>query len=430
MRPAAGELRTSLILLALVWTMATPAAAGSESSGLLGDAFFTSRAGAQTLLTLHHVAYTWEEQILPASLWDENLPPAKLGAVCYRLAKTILLDNVYDHLTFLLQHEVFGHGSGYREIGSVDNSYNINLVFPYGNNHGFARLGTATRWVSNHEQLAHTVGGNEANTVLSHAIRDTWLARGVVHYREVPLYSLSSADLLLYILGTYTGIQGTAGNDVLHYLSRIDPTTGIPERPKLLSIEQLALASLVTLADPFLYVGLATFLWQYLWKGSSAMRLPMIGTDAVRYLPAFHFSLSPFGPEFHLKNYFLIGERPVCVSLRVGQPMFHTFFGGGVDATRIVDNVPFGNGFRVSVDGSLHAWYQPVFDSGGDYPRLPAIPVGESSIGGYVSITTRLWFLGDVGLSVQMGYKSSGHMEGELLHEGPFIRAGLVFHSR
>ncbi len=77
--------------------------------------------GGHIIITLHRGIYAIENKFLKTRWFDENNFGKKAAGLTYRLAKTILVDNVLDHLSFLGQHEVFGHGAGYRELGFVDN---------------------------------------------------------------------------------------------------------------------------------------------------------------------------------------------------------------------------------------------------------------------------------------------------------------------
>ena len=71
------------------------------------------------------------DRYLKPRWFEEDKKSRKAIGIFYRLSKTVLLDNVIDHLAILTQHEVFGHGSRYREFGYKNNSYSLSLFPPY-----------------------------------------------------------------------------------------------------------------------------------------------------------------------------------------------------------------------------------------------------------------------------------------------------------
>jgi len=155
---------------------------GQNHYDIIYDVNYSSVCGAENLLSLHKATSTFENKYLKASLWDEKKCFSKLEGITYRLAKTIFVDNVIDHLTILTQHEIFGHGSRYREFGFIDNSFHLSLVPPYGDGHGFAQTGQlkSPRISSKCENVSRVTGGDEANSVLSQHLIGKWLLRGAL----------------------------------------------------------------------------------------------------------------------------------------------------------------------------------------------------------------------------------------------------------
>ncbi len=100
---------------------------------LLYDKEYSMSVGAENVLTLHKLSVELEHKILRPKLFEENTRLRKTAGISYRIAKTFLIDHAIDHWTLMLQHEVFGHGSRYRELGFEDNSYEFNALWPYGN---------------------------------------------------------------------------------------------------------------------------------------------------------------------------------------------------------------------------------------------------------------------------------------------------------
>jgi hypothetical protein len=418
-----------MLVLASAVAAADPAATSTLAASspsrydLVLDRHFTSSASAETLSTLHRVVYLAEDSFLPPVLWDEHGFGPVLGGVVYRLARSILLDNVLDHLVFLAQHEVFGHGGRYREIGYVDNSFHLSLFFPYGDAHGYARIGSATRATTDLEHVLRIIGGNEGTTVLARAMRTRWAALESIHYHEVFLYVASACNLPLYVIGTQVGLLGGSSNDITQYLS----TVGVSEVDvdmSTLTLRRLALYSLLTFADPFLCYSMASYI-RYLGVGRVASGVPMIPIGEVGYLSAFHLMLSPFGPEFVMESYLRGPRRLVSVTARFTDPAVCASMGMGVRISPARDfalgAIPF------SVDVGADIWYQPVLPTPDDHPILLAANGADAGLGGLIRLRARVDLLPRSGLTAEIVAKSDGYVEGETLYGCVLIRAGLSF---
>ena len=230
-----------VVFLALIECLLT---AGRVSAGsreiqyiFMGNKYYGSLAGTETMAGLQRSLYFMEDRFIPPLIWDESNILAKSGGVLFRFLKTLLLDNIPDHLIFLSQHEVFEHGARYREFGIRNNSYTLNLIPPYGDGSGFARMGIISRTLTMDENLTRTIAGNEVTAIISEIIQQKWIARGMIHFREVPFYILSRGNLPFYTLKTKINPTGTGG-DIGYYLTLLNWTEpGIPEREKILTDE-------------------------------------------------------------------------------------------------------------------------------------------------------------------------------------------------
>lgn len=74
-------------------------------------------AAGESLLTANRVASDALWEVLPAKLTDETTRKQRSLGRLYRAAKFLFLEATLDHLTMLTQHEVFGHGARYRQLG-------------------------------------------------------------------------------------------------------------------------------------------------------------------------------------------------------------------------------------------------------------------------------------------------------------------------
>lgn len=397
----------------------------SQSQGkypLLIDKRYSSTVGAVNLISLHHGIYGLENKVLKTAWQRESTFGQKLLGITYRLNKTILLDNVIDHMCFLIQHEVFGHGSRYREFGYTENRYELNLLFPYGDSSGYASRGRPEpdRLTTVDEHIGMIIGGSEANTLLSNFLRYKWIQRGSINYRETILYLFAANDLSSYILRTRHKIRDSSGNDILSFLRAINTYEGYPEEEDYkLTLDDLARHSLITLFNPFQYFSLYTYLFTYLWSGKENFEVPMINVWGVKFLPSFRMGLTPFGTEFYFENFIQKSDKTINLFFRLGDPTFHKSWGLGLDVFNLVQTQ------RVSVQARLDIWKQPSILLGGK-----EITVSRGGLGGaFLGIAHFKMPAKDsnIHLVVQIGYKTAGFLEGEKISKGLIARGGVSF---
>jgi len=413
------------ILILLITSVWPSRAAGQARYRLLLDGSLSPVTGAHAVLSLHRGLYRLEDRYLGTRWFDERNPGLKIAGVSIRLVKTIGLDYVADYMGFLVQHEFFGHGARYREFGFTENRFSLHFPPPFGDGEGWAFRGRPAegRRLSSHEHLTMISGGSEANTVLSLHLRGNWLHRGDIHYRESLLYLFTSNDLAAYILRTKAGLRKEAGNDILAYLRALNGLEGYPsEADYRLSVDDLARAAWINLLNPFPYFALYAFFKSYLWSGEENFRFPMIRVGrSGGYLPAFRMGLTPFGPELFWEN--LYADRKTGgvygLTFRYGMPAFHDFWGFGVEA----EVQPRGRLFIVGA--RLDVWNQPALTLGGE-----SLESGKAGWGG--AVIGRLFYrvLGErslLHLAAELGYKTSGYLEGERLSGGWILRVGLGF---
>lgn len=385
---------------------------------LIYDFHYSSICGAENLLTLHKATASFEDRYLKPKFNNEKKPVQKATGIFYRATKTIFLDDVIDHLTILTQHEIFGHGARYREFGRIDNSFHLSLVPPYGNGHGFAQSGQLKdpdRKSSECEDLMKTIGGNEANTILSQRIIGNWLQRGSINYRESLLYLESANNLLAYIYLTKYSKKPSNGNDIMAYMWNMQIAYN---NGTVYTIDELANQSLVGLINPFQFLAAFAFSYSYLLNGNDSLKLPMIKIRNIGYLPAFHYGLSPFGTEYYFDNYLVKKKKVFTAYCRYGDTKYFNFWGFGMNTMNFLK-------YRnLIINPCIDVWKQPAFELGGD-------KLVQHKAGYGCAISSKFdWYfnkLSKTGISLQLGYKTAGYLTGENLAGGIIIRAGLCF---
>ena len=408
----------------LFFLFACSAAAVAQAQyPLMWDKTSTTVVGAGNLLTLHKGIYTLEDRYLKAKWFREEGAFRRSAGVVYRLSKTALLDFTIDHYLFLIQHEIYGHGAGFREYGYRKNSYSLHPPPPYGKGNGWAssgRLQTAGRHITLDEHTRIYINGSEANTVMANALRLRWLQKGKMDCREALLYLHISNDLTAYILSTST--DSPSGSDILNFLRNMNGKHGYLrfDRYKL-KISKLKKQVLINFANPYQFFALYTYFKTCLWSAERESTFPMINWK-VKYLPAFRLGLTPFGSEYYFENFLVHSGRAMNLSVRYGDPTFHRFWGLGFRGYNLLTHK------KLSVHASGDLWNQPSLSLGG----IRTATETKKGFGGAASVTaffpvTRRF--SSLQLTGQIGYKTAGFLEGERLSGGMIGRFGLSFVS-
>lgn len=380
--------------------------------------------GAGNLITAHKALYTFQDGYVPDTLFMENRGYKKAVGFFYRMARFCLLDAQLDYLTILTQHEVFGHGARYREMGYKENSFHLNLFFPYGDGSGYARSGqmpTGARHPTNHERIAMAFAGNEANQVLSDRMEVNMLLAGDIHYRQASLFLASRNNLPAYIWRTrlLSGGGGTfASDDIQSYVMDMNSMYAGYGLTKQISVKTLSTECLLSLLDPIQAYSAYTIIVSYGVKGHKKLgRLPMIPLGPVDYLPSFNYSLTPFGAQFHMINYLKWDQRLFSARFSYGQGVLNPSYGIQLSAYHLLQK-PW-----LEIDAQGECWSQQPLTVRRSAAGTSAFQLGGA---GMLSLYAHpLKNMRNIGLYVQAGYKTKGYMLGEDLDRSLILRYGL-----
>jgi hypothetical protein len=377
------------------------------------DQWLSSAPMAEIIISGQRALSAVENVLLPPRCWTEDDFFPKAGGMLYRLARTVLLDDILDHLAILCQHEVFGHGARFREYGSWNNQYHLSLVPPYGAGSGWAQSDVFTRTLSPEEHILITTAGDEANTIVSLKLRRNWLLRGKINYRETVFYSLAAQNITYYIIRTK--LSGTTQGDIGEYLSQVNALHSAVGAT--LSLDDLLWSCAANLLDPFQYFAGITYFYSYLWNGDEEWALPSFEIAGLKYLPACHFGLSPFGPEFYFDHYFAATPMTCSFYLRAGLPTFGVScgMGGEIEGLLLTD--------FLSLSAALDLWYQPAVS----YGAGGTLQTSAGGFGLYLSIGLEVYFTEKAGVTGSLGYKTDGWLPGKPLNNGFLFSLGLSF---
>lgn len=409
--------------LPLVLLLLAAGAAAQPRYALTADWPLTAEAGAQNLLLAQRASMALEDRFLPPRLWDERGVGRKAAGIGYRLGRLILLDYPLDHLAFLAQHEVFGHGARFREFGWEQAGYHIALPWPYGDGSGFASFIPPPGGRTRDEVIAAALHGAHASDVLAAQIRRNALLRGRLHYREATLYLRAATDVMTYVLTTEE--QAAAGNDVLAWLENLNRRAKVEGVGARIELDDVKRQALLGLLDPALYAGLYAVLKTYLFDGEAALRTPMLPLGPIRYLPALRFGWSPFGSTLTFDSVLRIDGRVLRLYATRTDPTLYAAWGAGIDAADLLRAGP------VTLDIRLDVWDQPTLrlDPADRHPD-GTLRASGGGLGAAASArlfhspgATHGW---QTGLMLEAGYKTVGFVAGERLDAGPILRLGIA----
>jgi len=390
-------------------------AAGQDDRSYIGvfDRDMTPAAGVTDLLTIERALADVEDRWLPPSRFEEPTLLKRALGIGYRFGKWFGLDLPQDHFVMVVGHEMFGHGARLREIGAGDIRYRFDAPIPYGGG------GASTEFegdvlVTRADVIGIDTGGIEAQNVLADRIGRQALAAGALHYREAWLYLESRLDGLRYIRSVSP--RSPEGHDVAAFLHDFNDECDPPACTPLVA-SALKRRALLMLGDPLLAYAAYGWGWSYLVRGRDVAALPMIPLPHdVRYLPALHFEMTPYGTAVTTEHTILRNRRLTSISIGVGDTGRSRAWDLGVVAADVLRR-----GW-LRGDVAVNVWRQPLLD---------APPDSQVSRTGGLGTATVRFPVGHrverAGALVQIGYKSDGFVRGERLHAGPILRIGVTF---
>lgn len=376
----------------------------------------TMEFGASNALVVHRAMYSLEDKYIPLSLWkEEKLVTQSLG-FGYRMSKLMLFDIQQDIFLSLVMHEVFGHGARYREFGSRDNNYTLNLFYPYGKGNGSAFPGNIYR-TTPHKTIAASMGGVEANQVLANSLTPQILLSDKIHYRQATMLLVSQYDQFMYVMGDRFPIGPFGGGDMEGYVNKLNNLYATPD--KEFTLGRFARQQLISLANPMQLYSAFTILYNYGVKGEQYMpTIPMIPIGKVRYLPMLSLNLSPFGNEYVLSNNVRAKNRLFVGDIGISDHYFNNFYRVRLKAFNAVTYKKLRMNYHLSV------WSQP------ELQLEPTNDPSETKVGGMVKadvIFNPLVDRPEFGFFTQVGYKTKGFEIGAPLDQGGILKYGLNF---
>ena len=359
-----------------------------------------------------HVTDFVDSLLFPTKIKQEGSGSQVINTA-YRFSKLLLTNYVLSDYIMTMNHERFGHG--YRALQAQGNIIGItyNPPPPFGNEFSFIRL-EGLEDATNQERLLMTMGGSEANMVVSDIMRKNFLLDGSLNYNFAVAYLYGNNDM-----PGYTAFVKREFGDPNTYRRNINEFYF--QRESLTQSRMRTISLFALLTDPINFYAFKSLFYDYLFYGKRSTKVKFIPiSDNVSLLPRFRFEYTPYGPELVYQSFFKLEEQLVKVSFSHGDGTFYSSWRVSANAW----NVKASN--KLSFDVLSELWNQPQIDfyENGFLKR-------EKGLGGLFVLTGNYDFITDVrpysilGLTAQAGYKTAGYSLGQQLNSGILFRAGL-----
>lgn len=352
--------------------------------------------------------------LFPTSIKRNGKAKKQINAA-FRFSKLLLTNYLLGDYIMTMNHERFGHGYRGLQAGGDIIGITYNPPPPFGSEFSYIQisgLGDAT----NQERLLMTLGGSEANMVVSDIMRKNFLLDESLNYNFAIAYLYGSNDMPGYTAFVQNGAS--------------DPNTyrrGINEfyfqRESLTQARMRSISLFALLTDPINFYAFKSLFYDYLLLGRRATTVKFIPiTEELRFLPRFRFEYTPYGPELVYQSYFKRGNELYQSSFSHGDGTFYSSWRIGARAWNLKPTN------RLSFNLVTEIWDQPQIDF-----YTNDVLVRNSGMGGLVNITANYDFFTNkgafsfLGATLQAGYKTAGYSLGEQLRSGPILRGGLSF---
>jgi hypothetical protein len=375
---------------------------------LLLDRYMSPYAGASLIISTR----LWLNELEHQYLLPQNAPSNWLMRWV-----SATYNNLANDLLMLTAHEVYGHGSRFRNYGRVLRyQYDVASfswllsasLFPV---HGTGASTTGEYRNMMDIRLLTTIAGTESNTVLASEILKAHFNSGILDHRTANLFFKSFVDLLLYIQNApEEGAKDS--HDIASYLVKITKKHGFEG----IKLNDLKSASLVYLLNPMLYSSIWSFYAYIFGEQKELPIIPRLTWEHMAYMPIIRMGLTPFGLTYYLDNYLAIDKQVFSVSLNAGSSPFYTSYYGGL--TCQTSNLWSYEAYTVDLTGSV--WHQPKLQLD---PNSPVF--NRNDWGGLVGITNKFQLNDRFSIIAAIHYKTEGFLEGVVADSGLGLRAGL-----
>jgi hypothetical protein len=321
----------------------------SPDYSFIFDSYGSSYASASCLICTRSLFNILDNQLINKR-WEDNF---------WARWPNLFINNLFNDLLMLWQHEVNGHGFRISSFGSQVFGYGlypllnktapssvISLLTPVNGLGGFTRYVHKRKPLVDEELLVY-IAGNEANTILANEIVLKNFVQGKLDYRDYNLLFKAFTNLLVYLVVTDSSRDG---DDISSYLVRINHRYSLGN----LSLTDLRLGAIVFFLNPILYSSICSF-YTYAFKNEKEASIPCLAWGPITYMPIVRMGLTPFGMSYYLDSYVGYQNKTFLISLQIGKvPSQLRYYGAIGCKTNELYNYK-----RYGLDLTTSLWFQP-----------------------------------------------------------------------
>ncbi|OJJ22040.1 hypothetical protein BKI52_08355 [marine bacterium AO1-C] len=368
--------------------------------------------GAENIATVGYLWQKLDHKFIPIQLFHQTHTGSKIGNIAYRLGKLFLLNYPITFILPSIQHERFGHGSRATEFSGTIESVQITLPPPF--QFRLPSISTSNTSLQTPQQiLVETIGGSEANFILSDILRKNILLDHKLDYHTAFMYLYANNDL-----AGYAGFAANiATSDIRIAVDNLNSQS--QNNSGNLTLKRVQLYGILSIVlDPLNYYALKSIFWDYVWSGQYSKKINLIPLGpTLHYLPKASFNFAPYGVEINLQNYLKHKRQLYALNISHTDGTFENAWRLSAQAW----NLTLTN--RISFNLAGEIWQQPEISFYKENNLLTT-----KGFGGAIVATTYYDLIKQDhqwGLVLQLGYKSKGFMKGEILDNGVIIRGGI-----
>ena len=248
----------------------------------------------------------------------------------------ILLGIPSGYFLALMNHEISGH-----MIRCLENNVKIHGLHLHG-------LGAAVSHGIPHNRIENMIislGGNEANYVLSEKIKKRYFENQMKITNVFgAAYLFSSGNQFYYTSLSSKEFYDNSGHDIKSYIENINKYY---KDSNFLTREKVLQLGFVDLLDPFLVFSI------YSAITGKEVTIPTIKFADIGYLPSFRTVLSPYGTEIRMMNHLYYDDKYYQLNLNYGNNKDKISYMVQLNAEKLYEN----NNFFIGAN--LAFWQQP-----------------------------------------------------------------------
>lgn len=371
-----------------------------------------------------------------------------------RFLRYAAIDRQISFNIMLYNHEVFGHVASLNDLNFTFSAYYQPIyfyltrkytkkfisVFLNFDKDNYQKVGFPTVFSkinSNYnyhptQYMSMAASGLMAENLYHIDCQEQWVKNNTIPYSDATAYIETSIDNFRYILvGDEYGYGGDMGNYLFNLNMFYNPSIFnngnyiyesvvplIGEKFKIKSSDFHRANYLTAFSDPNFYFSLFS-IGNYIIRGESYTRLPLLRLGKVKFMPAISLVLAPFGLEYNLRTPLVFPNKKMHLQFRFGEAYGRNYFGLGLKLSNLVCKKDF------VLSPHFEVFSQPkMYFGNSKSSNEPYQKIGGNGFIADVLIEKKIPS-SPMYLSARIGYKTAGFVLGESLKATPIIQFGF-----